>query len=59
MAVPEILVNQKIVYSTKHIIKTTLIEIKIIEQTLTVVRLDMEESNKDTTETQAKTISTT
>ena len=59
MVVPEILVNQKIVYSTEHIIKTILIEIKIIEQIITVVILDMKESNEDTTETQDKTISIT
>ena len=53
---PEILINKKTVYSTEHITQMTITVTKATEETIADLILDMEESNKDTTETQNKTI---
>ena len=55
-SVPEILINKKIVYSIEHLSEMTITETKTIEETITDLIVDMEESSKDTTETQGKTI---
>ena len=53
---PEILINKKTGYSTEHITQMTITVTKTTEETIADLILDMEESNKDTTETQNKTI---
>ena len=54
--VSEILINKKIVYSTEHFIEMAITETKTIEETITDLMLDIEESSKDKAETQDKTI---
>ena len=53
---PEILIHKKTVCSTERITEASITKTKIIEQTIKVLILDMEESNKDTIKTQYKTI---
>ena len=56
LGVSEILINKKIVYSTEHFIEMAITETKTIEETITDLMLDIEESSKDKAETQDKTI---
>ena len=54
MWVSEALINKKIIYSTKHITEMSITQAETIEETIADLILGMEESNKDTTESQAK-----
>ena len=56
LGVSEILINKKIVYSTEHFIEMAITETKTIEETITDLMLDIEESSKDKAESQDKTI---